>query len=52
MLWEGNPLESVKAGLLKLDVESLLFEPCANYPSNGDFMSIMKKNIKALEGFL
>lgn len=49
MLWEGEP---AKESVLKLDaigVKSLVFDPCGNVPDGGDFLSVMKGNIEALE---
>ncbi len=32
-----------------LGVESLVFDPCANRPETGDFVSVMGDNVKRLE---
>jgi zinc transport system substrate-binding protein len=48
MIWEGEPLpESVKR-LESMGVRSLVFDPCANRPEQGDFMSTMKGNVENL----
>lgn len=49
MLWEGEPLEATISGLEELGVGSLLFDPCANRPSNGDYMTFMNANAGSLE---
>jgi len=50
MLWEDEPVaESVKR-LRALGVQSVVFDPCANRPETGDFLSVMSNNATALEG--
>lgn len=49
MIWEGQPLESVEARLKELGLEVIVFEPCANKPTEGDFLSIMKQNVANFE---
>ena len=49
MLWEGDPSESSKTKLLALNVIPVVFNPCANIPSERDFIDVMKKNILVLE---
>jgi zinc transport system substrate-binding protein len=49
MLWEGEPLEATVSGLEDLGVGSLLFDPCANRPSTGDYMAVMAANAGSLE---
>lgn len=48
MLWEGAANESVKLKLSELKVSSVVFNPCANMPSDGDFINVMKGNIQNL----
>ncbi|MGB5330512.1 MAG: metal ABC transporter substrate-binding protein, partial [Gammaproteobacteria bacterium] len=49
MLWEGEPAtESVKQ-LKKMGIGSIVFDPCANLPAQGDFLSVMKNNLAALK---
>jgi zinc transport system substrate-binding protein len=48
MLWEGEPLPSVRSGLEKRGVKVVVFDPCGNTPSAGDYLSAMKENIKRL----
>jgi zinc transport system substrate-binding protein len=49
MLWEGEPLEDTAAGLEELGIGSLVFDPCANVPRNGDFATVMAENARSLE---
>ena len=49
MLWEGDPTVEVKSSLLELGVKSIVFNPCGNTPSEGDFISVMKANINAFK---
>ena len=30
-------------------IKSLVFDPCGNVPDQGDFLSVMKQNVKNLE---
>lgn len=49
MLWEGEPAKESMAKLDAIGVKSLVFDPCGNVPDGGDFLSVMKGNIEALE---
>ena len=49
MLWEGAPSESSKTKLLALKVIPVVFNPCANMPSEGNFIDVMRKNILVFE---
>ena len=49
MLWEGEPLESTKLRLQQLGLHVVLFDPCANRPDKGDFLSVMQENVSRLE---
>jgi zinc transport system substrate-binding protein len=49
MIWEGVPDPNTVARLEKLGVRSVVFDPCANRPGNGDFMGVMDENIRRLE---
>ena len=48
MIWEGKPLTETAAKLKSLGLDSLVFDPCANRPETGDYMSTMKLNIDNL----
>ena len=48
MLWEAEPLPRVREELEKINLKLVLFNPCANKPETGDFMSVMRENISRL----
>jgi zinc transport system substrate-binding protein len=48
MIWEGEP-DPRSVNILKtLGVDSLVFDPCGNKPEEGDFMTVMRRNIDNL----
>lgn len=49
MIWEGQPDKQSVARLEELDINSLVFSPGANSPGEGDFISLMKNNIREIE---
>ena len=49
MLWEEEPLEDIKKKLEKLNVRISVFIPCGNRPEEGNFIEIMRKNLKDLD---
>lgn len=49
MLWEAPPAAETASRLRALGVESLVFDPCANRPETGDFLSVMGANAKRLD---
>lgn len=49
MIWEGQPDKQSATRLEELDINSLVFSPCANTPEEGDFISVMKNNIREIE---
>jgi zinc transport system substrate-binding protein len=48
MLWEDTPLPEVSDRLTSLGVKIIVFNPCGNAPTDGDFISVMNENIEAL----
>ncbi len=48
MIWEAEPAATSVGRLEEMGVKSLIFEPCMNKPETGDFMSVMRANVKAL----
>ncbi len=49
MIWEGEPArESVKK-IAAIGLQSAVFDPCANTPESGDFLSVMKANVSNME---
>ena len=49
MIWEGVPAPQSMAKLAALDIGSVVFEPCANAPDEGDFLDAMRANLTNLE---
>ena len=49
MIWEGEPHKQTVTKLQKVGLGSLVFDPCANRPTQGDFLSVMDENIKQLK---
>lgn len=49
MIWEGQPVEQTEARLRKNKIDSLVFNPSANRPKQGDFLSVMDENMKQLK---
>ena len=52
MLWEGEPSGELTSSLLELGVKSIVFNPCGNMPSEGDFISVMNNNIAQPNSFV
>ena len=48
MIWEGQPLDKSVQRLKEMGLGSVVFDPCANTPDSGDFLSVMKQNIENL----
>jgi zinc transport system substrate-binding protein len=50
MLWEAEPLPSVRARLAELGVASVIYAPCGNVPADGaGLLEVMTANAAALE---
>jgi zinc transport system substrate-binding protein len=49
MIWEARPDPDSVARLQTMGVSSLVFDPAANMPQQGDFLTVMKNNLEALE---
>ncbi len=49
MLWEGEPLDSVRKQLEDRGISVVVFEPMGNQPSSGDYQSGMLANIERLK---
>lgn len=45
MLWQRQPLQETAARLKTMDIDVLVFDPCAARPGQGDFLSVMKRNV-------
>jgi zinc transport system substrate-binding protein len=49
VVWEGAPLLETGEALDELGIGSVLFDPCANTPVEGDYLTIMDANAGSLE---
>jgi zinc transport system substrate-binding protein len=49
MVWEGETLEATAAMLQERGIASVVFDPCANVPATGDFISTFERNVEVLE---
>jgi len=49
MLWEGEPATESVEKLKQMGIASIVFDPCANAPAQGDFLSVMKNNLAELK---
>jgi zinc transport system substrate-binding protein len=49
MIWEAAPAKESVVMLQTIGVKSVTFDPCGNVPGSGDFLSVMKANVEALE---
>jgi zinc transport system substrate-binding protein len=49
MLWEKQPLPRIVQQLDAMGLGVAVFDPCANRPASGDFLSVMRRNIVTLE---
>jgi zinc transport system substrate-binding protein len=49
MIWEGEPSPEIVTKLNGMGVRSVVFDPCAGTPEDGDFVSVMTRNVEALK---
>jgi zinc transport system substrate-binding protein len=49
MIWEGEPAKQSVEKLKAIGVSSAVFDPCANTPEKGDFLSVMEANVSSME---
>lgn len=49
MIWEAEPSTEIKSKLRELKVSFAVFDPAANSPKEGDFISTMNENLNQLE---
>ena len=49
MIWEGPPITPAKEKLNAMGIQSAVFDPCGNVPPEGDFLSVMQRNVSNLE---
>lgn len=52
MLWEADPLPDTRTKLTEQGVVSVVLDPCAAPPSEGEFLSTMKGNLSRLKAAL
>ncbi len=52
MLWEAEPLRDIAARLAGYGIRPVVFDPCANAPSEGDYLSVMRANAARLRAAL
>lgn len=48
-IWEGEPLPAHIEKLRSVGLTSVVVSPCANRPSSGDFLSVIKRGITSLQ---
>jgi zinc transport system substrate-binding protein len=48
MLWEKQPRSEIAQQLDSMGIGVTVFDPCANRPAEGDFLSVMQQNIDNL----
>jgi len=49
MVWESEPRPETVGALEQRGVQSVVFDPCANRPKIGDFLTVMSANASAFE---
>jgi zinc transport system substrate-binding protein len=49
MIWESEPHPQSVKRLYDMGVESIVFNPAANRSEAGDFLSVMRQNVKHLQ---
>jgi zinc transport system substrate-binding protein len=49
MLWEKQPIAEIAQQLDSTGISVAVFDPCANRPASGDFLSVMQDNIANLK---
>ena len=48
MIWEAEPLDATVRKLAEMGVGVIVFDPCGNVPEEGDFLSVMRSNLRRL----
>jgi zinc transport system substrate-binding protein len=49
MIWKGAPIKFSVDILKVMGIQSAVFDPCGNVPTEGDFLSVMQQNVNNLE---
>lgn len=52
MIWEDRPTEANIAALANLGVKSVVFAPCASRPESGDWLTMMRENLKNIQSLI
>jgi len=52
MIWEAEPSRATRAALAELGIASVVFDPCANRPADGDYAACMRRNLQNMESLL
>jgi len=48
MIWEKQPMPEIARRLDAMGIGTLVFDPCANRPRQGDFLDVMQQNVQNL----
>lgn len=48
ILWEDEPLPEIATRLAGLGVKSIVYNPCSQPPTEGDFLDVMRQNLENL----
>ena len=48
MLWEDSPLAEVEQRPKSMGVRCIVFRPCGNKLPGGDFLSVMRENVRII----
>jgi len=48
MIWEKQPVPEIAGRLDAMGIRTLVFDPCANRPRQGDFLDVMQQNVQNL----
>lgn len=48
MIWEQQPVPEIAGRLDAMGIGTLVFDPCANRPRQGDFLDVMQQNVRNL----
>jgi zinc transport system substrate-binding protein len=48
MIWEKQPVPEIVRRLDTMNIGTLVFDPCANRPGQGDFLDVMQQNVQNL----
>ena len=48
MIWEREPAAETARKLRDLGLAAVVFDPCANVPPDGDFLTVLRRNLENL----